>query len=186
MSDNGSTGGAEGEKGLPLRVFHGIVGGMNAAGSCWIVVLMLMINAEAIGRSAFNSPIIGVLELIQISIVGIVFLQLADSLRRGVLTRSDGLFNTVMARRPAIGHLMGLITYVLGAVFMLLILMGSFPLLVEAWEEDHYIGVEGMFTAPMWPIGVVVNIAVLVTTVQFLIFAYDHLKKIGSGSEGAR
>ena len=178
MSDNGSTGGAEGEKSLPFRVFNGIVGGMNAAGSCWIVVLMVMINAEAIGRSAFNSPIIGVIELIQISIVGIVFMQLADSLRRGVLTRSDGLFNSVMARRPALGHLMGVFTYLLGAVFMALILMGSFPLFIEAWEEGHYIGVEGMFTAPMWPIGLVINVSVLVTMTQFLIFLAGHVRPL--------
>jgi TRAP-type mannitol/chloroaromatic compound transport system permease small subunit len=185
LSDNVSTVGAERPKSLPSRVFNGIVGGMNAAGSCWIVVLMLMINAEAIGRSAFNSPIIGVIELIQISIVGIVFLQLADSLRRGVLTRSDGLFNQVMARRPAIGHAMGVVTYLLGAIFMLLILMGSFPLLVEAWVEGHYIGVEGMFTAPMWPIGAVVNVAVCVTTIQFLVVTWRHLRAMISGTEEA-
>lgn len=183
MSDNGSTVGAERPKSLPLRVFSGIVGGMNAAGSCWIVVLMLMINAEAIGRSAFNSPIIGVIELIQISIVGIVFMQLADSLRRGVLTRSDGLFNQVMARHPRAGHAMGVFTYLLGAIFMLLIFYGSFPLLIEAWKEDHYIGVEGMFTAPLWPIGTVVNVAVCVTTIQFLIFAWRHFAAMISGSD---
>ena len=71
---------------------------MNAAGSCWIVVLMILINVEAIGRSAFNKPIIGVIEMIEISIIGIVFLQLADSLRRGVLTRSDGLFNQLLKK----------------------------------------------------------------------------------------
>ncbi|MEX2453299.1 MAG: TRAP transporter small permease subunit, partial [Rhodospirillaceae bacterium] len=146
------------------------------AGSCWIVVLMLMINAEAIGRSAFNSPIIGVIELIQISIVGIVFMQLADSLRRGVLTRSDGLYNQVMTRRPRVAHAMGIFTYLLGAVFMILIVMGSFPLFLEAWEEDHYIGVEGMFTAPMWPIGLVINVAVTVTMIQFLIFTVRHIR----------
>ncbi len=45
--------------------------------------------------------------MIEISIIGIVFMQLADSLRRGVMTRSDGLVNQVMQRRPAIGHFMG-------------------------------------------------------------------------------
>ena len=39
---------------------------MNALGSCWIVILMLLINVEAIGRSAFNQPIIGVIEMIEI------------------------------------------------------------------------------------------------------------------------
>ena len=151
---------------------------MNAAGSCWIVVLMLMINVEAIGRSAFNKPIIGVIELIEISIVGIVFMQLADSLRRGVLTRSDGLYNQAMARKSAIGHVMGTVTYLMGATFMALILWGSIPAFMDAWQKDYYIGVEGMFTAPVWPIALIIAIAVTTTMIQFLIMLTDHARQL--------
>jgi TRAP-type mannitol/chloroaromatic compound transport system permease small subunit len=151
---------------------------MNAAGSCWIVVLMLMINAEAIGRSAFNAPIIGVIELIEISIVGIVFLQLTDTLRRGVLTRSDGMYNQVMKRKPGAGHVMAIVTYLLGAVFMGLILWGSVPAFIDAWVKDYYIGVEGMFTAPVWPIALIIAIAVIVTMTQFLIMLADHVRQL--------
>jgi len=148
---------------------------MNATGSCWIVVLMVMINAEAIGRSAFNQPIMGVIEMIEISIVGIVFMQLADALRAGVLTRSDGLFNQVMLRKPTIGHIMGLITGLLGALFMGLILIGSVPYLIDSWNKDYYIGIEGLFTAPVWPISLIIVIAVIVTMIQFFINSATHL-----------
>ena len=178
MPDNGSTDGAGREQIAPLRVFGWIVSGMNATGSCWIVVLMLLINAEAIGRSAFNQPIIGVIEMIEISIVGIVFMQLADSLRRGVLTRSDGLFNQVMARSPKAGHAMGLFTSMAGVVFMGLVLWGSVPTFVAAWVGDYYIGVEGMFTAPVWPVALVIVIAITVTMIQFLINLAGHLQPL--------
>ncbi len=182
MADNGSAGGAGRKRIAPLRVFGWIVGGMNATGSCWIMVLMLLINAEAIGRSAFNQPIIGVIEMIEISIVGIVFMQLADSLRQGVLTRSDGLFNQVMARSPRAGHAMGLFTSVSGAVFMALVLWGSVPYLIDAWEKDYYVGVEGLFTAPVWPIVLIIVISVTVTMIQFLINLAEHLRPlIGRG-----
>ena len=151
---------------------------MNAAGSCWIVVLMVLINVEAIGRSAFNHPIIGVIELIEISIVGIVFMQLADSLRQGVMTRSDGLFNQVMARNPKAGHVMGVVTHLLGAVFMALVLTGSIPFFLDAWQNDWYIGVEGMFTAPVWPIALIIIVAVAVTMIQFLIIMADYLRQL--------
>ena len=151
---------------------------MNAAGSCWIVVLMILINVEAIGRSAFNSPIIGVIEMIEISIVGIVFMQLADSLRRGVMTRSDGLFNQALQRRPAVAHVMGLVTYLLGAVFMVIILFGSIPYLSESWNQDYYIGVDGMFTAPVWPIALIIVVAVFVTMIQFLVTFTDHYRAL--------
>ena len=178
MPNDGSTEGAGHGQSAPLRVFGALVGGMNAAGSCWIVVLMLLINVEAIGRSAFNKPIIGVIEMIEISVIGIVFLQLADSLRRGVLTRSDGLFNQVMARKPVAGHVMGIITHLLGAVFMGLVIRGSVPFLIDAWEKDYYIGVEGMFTAPVWPVALVIVIAITVTMIQFLINLAGHLQPL--------
>lgn len=167
---------AERKPSAPLRIFGGIVSGMNAAGSCWIVVLMLLINVEAIGRSAFNEPIIGVIEMIEISIIGIVFMQLADSLRRGVLTRSDGLFNQALQRRPAVAHVMGMFTYLLGAVFMAIILLGSVPYLRESWAEDYYIGVQGMFTAPVWPVALIIVIAVTVTMIQFLLTFSEHVR----------
>jgi TRAP-type mannitol/chloroaromatic compound transport system permease small subunit len=166
------------EQNAPLRIFGYIVGGMNATGSCWIVVLMVMINAEAIGRSAFNQPIIGVIEMIEISIVGIVFMQLADALRAGVLTRSDGLFNQVMLRKPAIGHVMGLVTGLLGALFMVLIQIGSVPYLIDSWNKDYYIGIEGLFTAPVWPISLIIVIAIVVTMIQFLINFATHLRSL--------
>ena len=179
MPDSGPTDGAGRKQSAPLRIFGGLVGGMNAAGSCWIVVLMLLINVEAIGRSAFNQPIIGVIEMIEISIIGFFFMQLADSLRRGVLTRSDGLFNQVMARKPAAGHVMGIVTSLLGAIFMGLILLGMVPFLIDAWENDHYIGVEGMFTAPVWPVALIIVVAITVTMIQFLINLAGHVRPLG-------
>lgn len=166
------------------RAFSGLVGGMNAAGSCWIVVLMLLINAEAISRSAFNAPIIGVIEMIEISIIGIVFMQLADSLRQGVLTRSDGLFNQVMRRSPRAGHAMAVVTFLLGAVFMWLIIWGSVPFFFESWENDYYVGVEGMFTAPVWPVALIIVIAVVVTMVQFVVMLAEHWRSFVRRAEG--
>jgi TRAP-type C4-dicarboxylate transport system permease small subunit len=176
--DNGSKDRAGRPQGVPLRFFGALISGMNAAGSCWIVVLMLLINAEAISRSAFNQPIIGVIELIEISVIGIVFMQLADSLRCGVFIRSDGLFNQVMIRKPKVAHVMGVFTYALGAFFMGLILWGSVPYFIDAWTNDWYVGVEGMFTAPKWPVVLIVVIAVFVTMIQFLIMVTDHVGQL--------
>lgn len=179
MSDNGTPDGAGQPQGAPLRYFGSLVSGMNATGSCWIVVLMMLINVEAVGRSAFNQPIIGAIEMIEISVVGIVFMQLADSLRRGVLTRSDGLFNIVLRRNPSAGHVMAVGTHLFGTVFMVLILWGSVPFFVDSWVNDYYIGVDGMFTAPVWPVALIIVFAVIVTMIQFLIMLSDHWRQIG-------
>ena len=184
MTDSAPRAGEARPRSAAVRAFAQLVGGMNAAGSCWIVVLMLLINAEAISRSAFNAPIIGVIEMIEISIIGIVFMQLADSLRRGVLTRSDGLFNQVMRRSPRAGHGMAVVTFLLGTVFMGLIIWGSVPFFFEAWENDYYVGVEGMFTAPVWPVALIIVVAVAVTMVQFAIMLSDHWRSMTGRAGG--
>ena len=43
---------------------------------------------------------------------------------------------------------MAICTYMLGAIFMALILWGCIPYFWGAWTNDWYVGVEGMFTAP--------------------------------------
>ena len=177
-------GGAARKHGAPRRFFMSLVGSMNAAGSCWIVVLMLLINAEAISRSAFNALIIGVIEMIEISIIGIVFMQLADSLRQGILTRSDGLFNQVMRRKPVAGRVMAIVTCACGAVLMILITWGSIPFFIESWDNDYYIGVDGMFTAPVWPVALIIVFAVIVTMIQFLIMLADNAAAIAGRKRG--
>lgn len=149
---------------------------MNGVGSVWIFALMVLINSDAFSRTLFTRPIYGVNEMIELSIVGIVFLQLGDALRTGRLTRSDGLFNIVLRRRPTLGRALGAAFDLLGATFMGLILYGSFPLLTEAWENDFYVGNEGVFTAPTWPIKAIVVAGCLVTALQFAAGALRYLR----------
>ena len=44
---------------------------------------MVVISLDVIGRTAFNAPLPGVLELVRLSIVGIVFIQLGTYVARG-------------------------------------------------------------------------------------------------------
>ncbi len=73
---------------------------------------------------------------------------------------------------------MGLFTSVAGVVFMGLVLWGSVPTFVDAWVGDYYIGVEGMFTAPVWPVALVIVIAITVTMIQFAINLAGHLRPL--------
>ena len=150
--------------------------GLNGIGSVWIFALMVLINTDAFSRTLFAAPIYGVNEMIELSIVGIVFLQLGDATRTGRLTRSDGLFRLVLRRRPTFGRLLGVLLDGLGALFMALILYGSYPLLIEAWENDYYVGIEGVFTAPKWPITAIIVVGCLATLAQFLAFAWRYVR----------
>ena len=65
---------------------------------------MLLICADVAMRNLFNAPIAGVAEMVAFSIVGIVFLQLAHTLRTGALTRTDLLLGALEHRAPLSHH----------------------------------------------------------------------------------
>lgn len=162
-------------RGAPAFLFDRVLSGLNGIGSIWIFSLTVLINTDAFSRKLFSAPIYGVPEIIEMSIVGIVFLQLGDATRHGRLTRSDGLFKAVQKRWPAIGRLEAALFDLLGALFMGLVLYGSFPLFVESYQKDFYIGVEGIRTFPVWPVKLIIVIGCGVTMLQFLVFVRRHL-----------
>ncbi|MBT5051351.1 MAG: TRAP transporter small permease [Rhodospirillaceae bacterium] len=152
-----------------------ILNSLNGLGSIWIFVLMILINLDAFGRTFFAHPIEGVVEIVEMSIVAIVFLQLGDATQRGRLTRSDGLFQRLLNGYPGFGRFLGAIFDLLGIIFMAIVLYGTVPEMIEAVNENLYYGSEGVFTAPKWPVYLIILIGGTVTLLQFLRFAYCHL-----------
>jgi TRAP-type C4-dicarboxylate transport system permease small subunit len=167
--------GASPPRGALSASLEWILNALNGLGSLWIFVLMVLINLDAFGRTFFAHPIEGVVEIVEMSIVAIVFLQLGDATQRGRLTRSDGLFNRALARYPKFGSAMGALFDLLGLIFMAIILYGTLPEMIESVEENLYFGSEGVFTAPKWPVYLIILIGGAVTLLQFLRFAYCHV-----------
>lgn len=160
------------------KAFDRLVIGMNAAGSVWILLLILLVSADALGRSFFLHPIVGTTELVTLSIVGIVFLQLADTIRGGRLTRSDSLPGVLAVLRPRAAAALEAAFHLLGAAYMALGLWGSVPLLQEAVERNSWIGNEGVFTAPVWPVKTIIVAGLAVCLVQFLRLALRAFRKM--------
>lgn len=160
-----------------ITAFDRLLIGMNAAGSVWILLLILLVTGDALGRSFFAAPIVGTVELTQISIVGIVFMQLGDTVRTGRLTRSETFLDVVRHVRPRAGAALDGVYCLLGAVYMAIGLWGSVPLLKEAIERNSWIGNEGVFTAPVWPVKTVIVAGLAVCLVQFLRLALQSLRK---------
>ena len=55
-----------------------------------VLALVLVVNYDMGARNLFNAPFNGAVEVVQFSMVLIVFLQLPDVVRVNRLTRSDG------------------------------------------------------------------------------------------------
>ena len=161
----------------PIRVaalcgFGVVTALLNSLGTVWIFALMVLINADVLGRAGFNRPIPGVPEMVEMSIVGIVFLQLAQTLRDNRFIRSEGFHQRLLARRPALAHTLGALYDLTGGALFAIILYGTWPRLVRAWIEGHYVGNLGIFTAPVWPVKLIIVIGTMFLLVQFLLCAW--------------
>ncbi len=139
----------------------------NALGTLVVLALVAILNIDVIARSVFSAPIKGTYEMVQFSVVLIVFLQLADVVRVDRLTRSDGFLNLVGNRRPGIAANMRRIINAVSAIFMGLIAYITFPEFLHMWDTQDYFGVPGLFTLPWWPVKLVISIG---TTLACLIF----------------
>lgn len=160
------------------ELFRKWVAGLNGVGTIWIFALMLLINMDIILRGLFSAPIDGVPEMVELSIAGIVFLQLGDAVRAGRLTRSDGLYNKLKASKPKLGHILGIVFDLAGAVFFLAILSGSVPMFIDAWTNNHYAGSEGILTIPVWPIRLILCISCITVVLVFFTFVKNHIDAI--------
>jgi TRAP-type C4-dicarboxylate transport system permease small subunit len=128
----------------------------NVAGTLSVLALVVILNVDVVARGVFNAPLKGTYEIVQLSVVFIVFLQLADVVRVDRLTRSDGFLNLLHGRRPRLTANLRRIINAISAIFMGLIAYIMFPEFLHMWDTQDYFGVPGVFTAPWWPIKLVI------------------------------
>ncbi len=158
--------------------FEVFISVLNSIGTAWIFVLLIIINIDIGGRAIFNQPLQGANEIVSMTIVACVFLQLAHTLKVGRLTRSDILMSLVDVRFPRTAHLVEAVYNLIGAVLMAILLWASLPLFTKAWQIDEFVGSQGGFMAPLWPIKLIILIGVLNAAIQFLILCFASFKKM--------
>jgi len=157
-------------KAAPRRGPFGLFAeGLGAIGTIWIFFLMLLINADVIGRYFFNQPLVGTVEIVSMSIVGIIYLQLGQALRYERFIRSDGILGRVLLNRPRVGYAIQGFHHLVGAVLLGLMVYFCIPETVNAWEQSEYLGTEGVFVFYIWPIDALVTIGSAVTAIQFTL-----------------
>lgn len=152
-----------------------VVISLNAMGTIVIILMMLLICADVVGRNLLNSSLPGVVELTELGIVSVVFLQISDALRTGRLMRSDGLLKMLARRLPRLGAFVNAIFDFTGATLFFFIAEGGFERFFAAWQGDFYIGNQGAFTAPTWPMELAVACGAAVMMVLFCANAFRHM-----------
>ncbi|WP_171128261.1 TRAP transporter small permease [Ruegeria sp. HKCCA5014] len=151
------------------RVANSLAIVANALGTLVVLALVVVLNVDVIARGLFSAPLRGTYEMVQFSVVMIVFLQLADVVRVDRLTRSDGFLNLLHHRRPVLTANLRRIINAISAIFMALIAYVTFPEFLHMWETQDYFGVPGLFTLPWWPVKLVIACGTALACVIFLL-----------------
>ena len=154
---------------------------LNVAGTLLIIAIMVLVNADVLGRGVFNAPISGVPEMVSMSIVAIVFLQIGQTYRMGKLTRSDALIGILKRHSPRAFAALELGFCCIAMAVISALLWASWPLFVKSWVRNTFEGTIGDFTAPIWPVKLIILIGCVTLLVQLGISAILALRSIVSG-----
>lgn len=153
------------------RLVNLVTASLNVIGTLLIVAIMLLVNADVIGRGAFNNPVSGVPEIVSMSIVAIVFLQIGETFRRGRLTRTEAVLGFIQARSPRLCTLLELVFSLAAIALIWQLYAASQPLFVKSWVRGTFEGTIGNFTAPIWPVKLVILIGCVALIVQLSVHA---------------
>lgn len=152
----------------PLRALDSCTQVANVLGSLLIVGLVALIGADVLGRNLFAAPISGVPEMVKLSIVAIVFLQAPQALKAGRMTRSDALIDRINNRAPKLGALLETLFDLLAIGVVGAIFYATWPIFVKSWTRGDFVGAAGDFTAPTWPVKLMILIGAALLLLQFL------------------
>ena len=156
--------------------YQSVTSAMNSIGTVWVFVLLVIINLDIGGRAIFNHPIRGVPEVVSMGIVALVFIQLAHTLSVGRLTRSEVLIGWLIRARPRLGNVVDGIFHLVGATLMVILFIATLPMFTKAWQINEYVGAEGDFKAPIWPVRLIVLIGCVATCIEFILLAWQDFR----------
>jgi len=155
----------------PRSWFGAVTIALNAVGTILILVMAVAVNLDIIGREAFKRPIAGVTEFLGLSIVAVVFLQMANTLREDRHVSNDLIMTAVARRRPRLAYFFYGVFHLIGAVLMGFIVWYVVPILRDNYVGDFYKGTGGVIEIPVWPFMLVIVIGGAVSVIQYLLLA---------------
>jgi len=158
--------------------FLKFVSALNAVATLWIFLIMFLMTGDVLGRLLFNAPITGTPELVKISLVGIIFMQMPHTIWKNRHIRSELILTRL---GPVKRKMLNGLAYLLGAAVFLGIFSSSWSPTVMSWEMLEYEG-EGALRVPVYPIRTIILLGSLITSILFTVrfiqlFFRTNLKK---------
>jgi TRAP-type C4-dicarboxylate transport system permease small subunit len=165
------------EEGIFTRFVHRFMSVMNAIGTAWVGFITVLISCDIVGRVAFNSPIIGVPEIVKVSIVAIAWMQMAHTLKIGGHLRSEIILDRLPSRGKAIVNLMA---YSMGAFIFAMVVLSGWGNMIEAWRIGEFEG-ELPERVPTYPVRTILLLGAALTSIQFLLLLKQTIRHLVSG-----
>lgn len=111
------------------RIFSKFLEILNSIAALIVAAIMLIITADVIARTVFNSPFQGVSEVVANSIIILCFLEISYALMKGSLVRTSLVYDKVPTRAKCV---IDFIAALLGVVVFVLLIKGSWPNFLNA------------------------------------------------------
>lgn len=153
----------------------GLIEAMNEIASILFFAVMLLMTGDVFGR-ILGHPIMGTAEIVRVSIVAMLFMQLPHTfwsgrhLRTQILTKRMG---------PTMQAIFESIAWLFGILFFLSILMGGWGDMVTAWRINEIEG-EGSVYVPVAPVRSIIigssALTLLVCLFKFVLNAYRIIR----------
>jgi TRAP-type C4-dicarboxylate transport system permease small subunit len=153
----------------PFGTFTSI---LNVVGTILILAMAVAVNADVLGRNLLLRPLPGVLEFVGLSIVAIVFLQMANTLREDRHVANDVVIRAIGAAKPRLTAACYSVFYLIGAVLMALIVWFVWPILVDNYYGGFYRGTQGVVEIRIWPFIVAIIVGAAATAIQYILLAW--------------
>lgn len=162
------------------RIVNTVAMVTNAVGTLVVLALVSIVNFDVIARGAFNQPFMGAVEIVQFSMVLIVFLQLPDVVRVNRLTRSDGFLLLLDLTSPKVALYLRRGIDAISGLFMVFVAFAIWPEFIEMYESSDYFGIPGVFIAPWWPIKLTIFLSACLCATLFLLKIILATAKVNS------
>ena len=154
---------------LVVRLLQGLMASLNIVGAIWVMLIMLLITVDVCGRAFFNAPLFGVPEIVKISVVGLVWCQMAHTLKIGAHLRSTILVDRMS---PGARRVIEIISCLMGAIMFALIVYSGWDTMIESWRIGEFEGEEPV-RVPTAPVRTLVLIGAALTAFQFLVMTAE-------------
>ncbi|MBV1868896.1 MAG: TRAP transporter small permease [Marinosulfonomonas sp.] len=157
---------------MRLALFLAVLGGAGTVG------IMIIINADVVGRGLFSTPVPATAEIVSASIVAIIYLQLPYATATNRNIRSDMLLGRLHAKSQRYSDALNLVHHAVGTIMLAILLRYIWPEIINAYEDLETIGLYGVFTMPRWPFVAVAVLGCTVTFGHFLLLTLGYANRL--------